>query len=98
MDERNARWSMDRSRGAAAFLFLMMVAAAPGAAQQMRTYTRADTLRGDFESPARAWWDVEFYDLNVAINPAGSTIRGYNAITYRVLEPATRMQIDLQVP
>src|SRR5690606_5298520 len=31
-------------------------------------------------------------------NPADSTIRGYNAITYRVLEPATRMQIDLQVP
>jgi aminopeptidase N len=59
---------------------------------------RADTLRGSFTTPARRWWDVSFYDLHVAIAPRDSSIRGYNAITYRVLEPAREMQIDLMPP
>ena len=66
--------------------------------QTRREYTRADTLRGSWTTPGRAWWDVAFYDLHVRINPADSTIRGYNAITYRVLEPAAEMQIDLMTP
>ena len=67
-------------------------------AQDTQTYTRADTLRGSFTTPGRAWWDVTFYDLNVAIQPADSSIRGHNAITYRVLTPAREMQIDLMTP
>jgi aminopeptidase N len=70
-----------------------------GAAQgpTPRTFTHADTLRGA-DTPQRAWWDVVFYDLHVAVHPADSTIAGYNGITYRVLRPAREMQIDLQVP
>ncbi len=60
-------------------------------------FTRADTLRGTI-TPQRAWWDVAFYDLHVTVSPADSSIRGRNAITYRVLSPATEMQIDLQAP
>ena len=64
--------------------------------------TRADTLRGSFTTPGRRWWDVSFYDLHVAISPRDSSIRGHNAITYRVLEPpparAREMQIDLMEP
>ena len=60
--------------------------------------SRADTLRGSFTTPGRAWWDVTFYDLHVAIRPNDSTIAGYNAITYRVLTPAKQMQIDLMEP
>lgn len=63
-----------------------------------KSYTRADTLRGSFTTPARAWWDVSFYDLHVAISPADSSIRGWNGITYRVLKSAREMQIDLMVP
>ncbi len=66
--------------------------------QQQQSFTHADTLRGSLTSPARTWWDVSFYDLHVAINPADSSIRGYNAITYRVLKPAQEMQIDLMTP
>ena len=62
-----------------------------------RHFTHADTLRGS-NGPGRAWWDATFYDLHVAVNPADSTIRGWNAISYRVLKPAKQMQIDLQVP
>ncbi len=66
-------------------------------AQQPRTFTHADTLRGSV-TPQRAWWDVTFYDLHVAVTLADSSIRGWNAITYRVLKPSQEMQIDLQQP
>jgi aminopeptidase N len=72
---------------------------ASGAAQEPtpRTFTHADSLRGA-NTPQRAWWDVIFYDLQVAVHPADSTIAGSNGITYRVLRPAREMQIDLQEP
>jgi len=64
-----------------------------------QTFTHADTLRGS-NTPQRAWWDAAFYDLHVKVNPTDSSIAGYNAITYRILKPAPRreMQIDLQMP
>ena len=68
-----------------------------GAQSTRRHFTHADTLRGS-NGPGRAWWDATFYDLHVAVNPADSTIHGWNAISYRVLKPAKQMQIDLQVP
>jgi aminopeptidase N len=75
-------------------------AAAQAAPAAVRVFTRADTLRGSFTTPGRAWWDVTFYDLHVAISPADSSIRGYNAISYRVLATPTpaELQIDLMVP
>jgi len=77
---------------------LACVAATPGLAQRAKpVFTHADTIRGS-NGPARAWWDASFYDLHVSVNPPDSTIRGYNAITYRVIRPAKEMQIDLQVP
>ncbi len=73
------------------------LAALLAAQRPARVFTHADTLRGS-NGPGRAWWDASFYDLHVAVSPADSSIRGYNAITYRVLRPAKEMQIDLQVP
>jgi len=81
-------------------LLLAALALAPlsrAAGQDTTRYTHADTLRGS-NGPQRAWWDAAFYDLHVAVNPADSSIRGRNGITYRVLQPAQEMQIDLQVP
>jgi aminopeptidase N len=80
-------------------LLLMVTAAAPLAAQATRSYSRADTLRGSFTTAGRAWWDVTFYDLHVAIDPADSTIRGRNTIVYHVpVAPGTELQIDLMTP
>jgi aminopeptidase N len=76
---------------------LVLVPLAGAAAQADSVFTRADTLRGSI-TPQRAWWDVTFYDLHVAVHPADSTIRGWNGITYRVLHPDSVMQIDLQAP
>jgi len=82
-------------------LFAAILAAStarPLTAQQPpRLFTHADTLRGS-NTPGRAWWDAEFYDLHVAVRPADSSITGWNGISYRVLQPGTVMQIDLQVP
>ena len=66
-------------------------------AQDTTRYTRADTLRGS-NGPARSWWDVQFYDLHVSVNPRDSSISGWNRIAYRVLQPGREMQIDLQPP
>jgi len=68
-----------------------------GVAQDSTRFTHADTLRGS-NTPARAWWDVSFYDLHVRVHPADSSISGWNGITYKVLRAAREMQVDLQVP
>jgi aminopeptidase N len=68
-----------------------------GLAQDSAAVLHSDSLRGS-NTPERAWWDVVFYDLQVRIDPADSTIRGVNHISYRVLQPASEIQIDLQRP
>jgi aminopeptidase N len=79
-------------------LAVLVAAAAPaGVAAQQAAFTHADTLRGSI-TPERAWWDVVFYDLHVRLDPADSTIRGWNGVTYRVTGPSRAKQIDLQVP
>jgi aminopeptidase N len=64
---------------------------------QNREFNRQDTLRGSI-TKERAWWDLTYYHLDIRVNPADSTIRGKNTVQYRVLEPLTVMQIDLQAP
>ncbi|MFD2886781.1 M1 family metallopeptidase [Chitinophaga cymbidii] len=64
---------------------------------QQKTFSRADTLRGTL-TPERSWWDVTYYDLKVEVLPAQKSLQGSNTIHYRVLRPASRMQIDLQAP
>src|ERR1051326_2610834 len=76
-------------------LLAALIAPLAGAAAQAHAFTHADTLRGS-NTPQRAWWDVSFYDLHVSVDPRDSTIRGWNAITYRVLQPSQMLQVDLQ--
>jgi hypothetical protein len=84
-------------RPALSSLLLVTLLAPVAGAQERTVFSRVDSLRGT-NSPLRSWWDVTFYDLHVRVNPADSTISGWNGITYRVLRPATEMQIDLQPP
>src|SRR5262249_37008314 len=85
-------WSLQASG-----LLLTLALATPAGAQETKVFSHADTLRGSI-TPQRAWWDVIFYDLHVAINPGDSSIKGYNTITYRVLLPGQEVQMDLQAP
>jgi len=80
-------------------LSMLIASPRPAGAQDPTRFTHADTLRGTI-TPQRAWWDVTFYDLHVAVQPADSSVRGSTGITYRVLQPpaAPEMQIDLRRP
>jgi aminopeptidase N len=66
-------------------------------AAQKKIFTRQDTLRGSI-TPERAWWDLKYYHLDIAVNPSDSTIKGKNTVIYKVIKPKTLMQIDLQEP
>jgi len=81
--------------GLLALALLGLAVPAPNASAQ--TFSRADTLRGTL-TPERSWWDVRHYDLSVQVNPADSTVRGSNTMTFEVVSEPTRMQIDLQEP
>ena len=50
----------------------------------LKSYTRADTLRGSVTGE-RAWWNVLHYDLHVEFNLSDSSLIGYNVILYQVL-------------
>ena len=60
-------------------------------------FSQADTLRGSI-TPERAWWDLNYYHINIEVNPYDSTIMGSNEVRYTVLEQSEIMQIDLQDP
>jgi aminopeptidase N len=62
-------------------------------------FTHQDSLRGTI-GPARAWWNVKRYDLNIAVDIAGQSIKGSNRISFDIVKPikTTVMQIDLQKP
>jgi aminopeptidase N len=64
---------------------------------QSLVFNRQDTLRGSI-TPERAWWDLAYYHLDITVNPSDSTIFGTNTVTYRVINSANLMQIDLQNP
>jgi aminopeptidase N len=57
-------------------------------------FTRADTLRGSY-GPYRANNDLLTYDLDVAVDVEGESIRGTNTIRFRMLEDGDRIQLDL---
>ena len=56
-----------------------------------------EILRGSITSQ-RLWWDLDYYHLQLSVNPEDSTIDGMNTIQYKVLDPQQVMQIDLQPP
>ncbi|SFP65467.1 Peptidase family M1 [Parafilimonas terrae] len=76
-------------------------------AQQTKTFTHADTLRGSI-TPERAWWDVLRYDITVKPDYENKTIEGTVKIIYKINgkslnkldmdKPMALMQIDLQSP
>jgi len=86
------------TRSTLSALSLLLALSASAVAQTEQTFTRADSMRGSLTTPERTWWDVTFYDLHITVSPSDSSIRGRNAISYRVVGPPSEMQIDLQVP
>ncbi len=68
-----------------------------GLAQQDLSYTKDEYLRGSI-TPEREWWDLNYYHLDIEVNPDTKFISGTNTIRYKVLVEKDLMQIDLQPP
>ncbi|HLT50523.1 MAG TPA: M1 family metallopeptidase [Arenibacter sp.] len=64
---------------------------------QQGPFTEQDSLRGSI-TPERAWWDLNFYDLRVQVDPEEKFISGSNTIRYTVLKEKQKLQVDLQYP
>ena len=60
-------------------------------------FTKQDTLRGSI-TPERAWWDLTYYHLDIAVDLDNKFIKGSNTIEYKVLESNKKLQVDLQSP
>lgn len=64
---------------------------------QKKTFTHADTLKGTI-TQERAWWDLNYYHLNIEVNVDKKSLEGTNTIRYKVKSENRVMQIDLQEP
>ncbi|WDD99252.1 M1 family metallopeptidase [Thalassomonas actiniarum] len=65
--------------------------------KQGQDISHQDVLRGSV-TPERAWWDLSHYHLDIAVDPKRQFISGTNTMSYRVLSPGQRLQIELQPP
>lgn len=63
--------------------------------QQMNAqFTRRDSLQGGLRAERTAY-DVKRYDLNITINPEQRSIKGFNEISFEILAPIQKIQLDL---
>lgn len=75
-----------------AFIFLSLVFTGFG-----QTVDEATKLLGEL-TPIRENFDVQHYDLSVAIDIENQSITGQNVITYKAVEDINEIQVDLQEP
>ena len=80
-------------------LFLIISSDVVGQAlfADQENFTRQDTLRGSITAE-RVWWDLNYYHLDISVNPETKSIKGKNTIRYTILAPYQTLQIDLQPP
>ncbi len=77
---------------------LLLAAARPAAAQllppALPAYTHADSLRGG-QGPLRTGYDLNYYHLDVRLDPARRFISGSNLFRFTATRALTRLQFDL---
>ncbi|RXJ50104.1 M1 family metallopeptidase [Gelidibacter gilvus] len=76
-------------------LFVIVIFQTTNAQNQI--FTKQDSLRGSI-TPERVWWDLTYYHLDISVDPSTKSIKGKNSVYYKVLEPNSVLQIDLQSP
>jgi aminopeptidase N len=79
------------------FLTSLLMVAALAAQAQPPNFALDDSLRGTI-TPARSWWDVSYYYLNLNVQPERKWINGSVIVRYKVIKPDQTLQIDLQPP
>ena len=77
--------------------FLSFLSFSQGLMDPKNNTTRQDTLRGSI-TLERSWWDLNYYHLDISVNPEKKYIEGSNLVYYTVLNSNNVLQIDLQEP
>ncbi|MDQ2771247.1 MAG: M1 family metallopeptidase [Bacteroidota bacterium] len=79
-------------------LLLLLGSLGPAAAQLLQpapaAYPRADSLRGG-QGPLRTDYDINYYHLDVRLDPARRFISGSNLFRFTATRALTRLQFDL---
>ncbi|MDB5233097.1 MAG: peptidase, partial [Hymenobacter sp.] len=78
-------------------LLLLLGVFSPAAAQLLQpkpAFTRADSLRGG-QTPLRTCYDLNYYHLDVKLDPAKRFISGSNLFRYTSTQDFSRLQVDL---
>ncbi len=78
-------------------LIALLISGSLYSQEEGKSYTKADYLRGSI-TPEREWWDLNYYHLDIEVEPEKKYISGKNTIRYKVLKSEQIMQIDLQPP
>lgn len=63
--------------------------------EKKESFTRADSLRGSLTSPFRTCYDVNYYHLQVKVNPTEKFISGSNLIRFKATRSFKTLQFDL---
>ena len=89
---------MKKSNALLPVLLLLLWPLAPAAAQLLQpapvTFTHADSLRGG-QSQLRICYDLNYYHLDVRLDPARRFISGSNLFRFTATQDFTRLQFDL---
>ncbi|TXI61440.1 MAG: M1 family peptidase [Flavobacterium sp.] len=72
----------------------LVILAILGIQQISAQFTRRDSLQGGLRIE-RTSYNVKRYDLNITINPEQKSIKGFNEITFEVMFPTQKIQLDL---
>lgn len=62
---------------------------------QQKLFTRADSLRGDINSPLRTCYDINYYHLDVKFDIARKFISGSNLFKFTATRDFDKLQFDL---
>lgn len=82
-------------------ILLLLNAAAPATQAQLLQegtptgFSRADSLRGNYNSPLRSCYDINYYHLDVRLDVAGRALQGSNEFRFTATRDFTRLQFDL---
>ncbi|WP_372370180.1 M1 family metallopeptidase [Candidatus Uabimicrobium sp. HlEnr_7] len=60
-------------------------------------FSHQDHLRGAI-TKERKWWDLQYYHLQVTVNPQQKYISGTNLIRYKVISSHNELQLEMQEP
>ena len=63
--------------------------------QSKERYTKADSLRGSLTSPLRTCYDINYYHLEVKVNPEEKSISGNNLFKFTATRDFNQLQFDL---